>query len=140
MDDQRKETNGGYGDYTQPIARTGEPQYACVMRERSGIDAGMLDFGLRDLTHMGDGGQSAVNTIYALYLAACDQTGLTSTRPQLPAADGVDAPDWCDAKFAWEALDAICTDPDLCSKDLMKARDAAGRVYVAIASRQGVEP
>lgn len=72
--------NGGHGDYTQPIARTGESQYACVMRNRSGESAGEIDFGLRDLTHLGDGGQAAVNTIHALYRAACRQTGLRCDR------------------------------------------------------------
>lgn len=72
------------GGYTLPIARSGEPQYACVMRDRSGIDAGMLNFGLRDLTHLGDEGQSAVDTIYALYRAACNQTGLRAQNDRSP--------------------------------------------------------
>lgn len=76
--------NGGHGDYTLPIARTGEAQYACIVRNRSGESAGEIDFGLRDLTHLGDGGQSAVNTIYALYQAACRQTGLRCDQDPTP--------------------------------------------------------
>lgn len=70
------------GDYTLPMARTGEPQYAIIVRNRSGIDAGLIDYGLRDLTHLGDGGQSAVDAIFGLYRAACRQTGLTATHTQ----------------------------------------------------------
>lgn len=82
MADDTKNTAIAYHDYTQPIARTGEQQYACIMRERSGIDAGNIDYGLRDLTHMGDGGQTAVNVIFSLYEAACDQTGLRAEKDQ----------------------------------------------------------
>lgn len=84
MTDNTRTTIADPGDYTQPIARSGEAQYACVMRERSGISAGEIDFGLRDLTHMGDGGQDAVNTIYALYQAACRQTGLRARQDTQP--------------------------------------------------------
>lgn len=86
MADDTKNTTIAYHDYTKPIARTGEQQYACIMRERSGIDAGNIDYGLRDITHMGDGGQTAVNVIFSLYEAACDQTGLRAEKDQARAA------------------------------------------------------
>lgn len=64
------------GDYLRPIAREGEAQFACIMRNRSGIDSGCIDFGLRSVTHLSHPEQQEVCDIaYALYQAICDQTG-----------------------------------------------------------------
>ena len=61
-------------DYTLPIARTGEQQFACVLRNRSGMDAGEIDFGLRDCTILSDAEQQdMVDTTFALYEAVCHQ-------------------------------------------------------------------
>jgi hypothetical protein len=62
-------------DYMTPIARSGEQQFACILRNRSGFDAGNIDFGLR---HLGDlpasEQQDVCDIAYALYRAVCDQT------------------------------------------------------------------
>lgn len=66
-------------DYTLPIARPGEQQFACIMRNRSGFDAGEIDFGLRDLAYLSPGEQRDITeTAYALYRIVCKQTGLKS--------------------------------------------------------------
>lgn len=63
-------------DFSGPIARSGEQQFACILRNRSGFDAGNIDFGLRDLSSLVDAEQQdACDTAYALYRAICDQTG-----------------------------------------------------------------
>jgi hypothetical protein len=62
-------------DYTRRIARTGEPEYACIMRNRSGIDAGNIDFGLRDLQHLSEADkQDICDTALVLYESICRQT------------------------------------------------------------------
>lgn len=56
------------GDYRLPIARGGEQQFACILRNRSGIDAGCIDMAVRDITHLCDAEQQdVVNTAYLIY-------------------------------------------------------------------------
>lgn len=70
-----------YGDYKQPIARTGEDQFACIVRNRSGIDAGRIDMGARSIEHLSAyDQQDAVNSAYSVYEKWRDETGLTATR------------------------------------------------------------
>ena len=61
-------------DYTLPISRAGEQQFACVLRNRSGMGAGEIDFGLRDCTSLcEEEQQDLVDTVFALYEAVCHQ-------------------------------------------------------------------
>lgn len=70
-------------DYTYPIARSGEPQYAAIMRQRSGMDAGSIDMGVRDVTHLCDGDQQdVVDSAFAIYETVCGQTGKKARRDQ----------------------------------------------------------
>lgn len=63
-------------DYTQPIARSGEQQFACILRNRSGHDAGCIDYGLRDCTILCEAEQQEVcDTAFALYQSICAQVG-----------------------------------------------------------------
>lgn len=62
-------------DYTLPIAREGEQQFACILRNRSGQSAGEIDMGVRDVTILCDAEQQdVVDTAYAIYETVCDQT------------------------------------------------------------------
>ena len=62
--------------FLRPIAREDEQQFAAVLRNRSGIDAGQIDFGLRDCTSLSEAEQQdLVDTCYALYAAASGQLG-----------------------------------------------------------------
>jgi hypothetical protein len=62
-------------DYTRPIARQGEQQFACIMRNRSGESAGRIDAGVRDVTILCDAEQQdVVDCAYAIYEMVCDQT------------------------------------------------------------------
>lgn len=68
-------------DYTLPIARAGEQQFACIMRERSGESAGCIDMGVRDSTILCDAEQQEiVDTAFAVYECFCDQTGKFAAR------------------------------------------------------------
>lgn len=68
-------------DYTLPIARTGEQQFAAIIRQRSGMDAGCIDMGVRDITWLCDADQQdAVNSAFAIYETLCDQTGKKAVR------------------------------------------------------------
>ena len=70
-------------DYTRPIARDGEHQFACILRNRSGQDAGAIDMAVRDVTHLLDSEQQdVVDVAYAVYESLCDQTGKTAKRAQ----------------------------------------------------------
>ena len=63
-------------DYTKPIAKEGEQQFAAIIRNRSGMDAGCIDMGIRDISHLSNRDkQEAVNSAYAVYEAFCRQTG-----------------------------------------------------------------
>jgi hypothetical protein len=73
-------------DYTIPIARTGEQQFACIMRNRSGESAGCIDFGVRDVTILCDAEQQdVVDTAFAVYEVVCDQTKKTAANDRLLA-------------------------------------------------------
>lgn len=82
-------------DYTKPIARSGEQQFACLLRNRSGHDAGCIDFGLRNCTFLGDTEQQDMcDTAFALYQSICDQLGKRalndkSVLPEKPAGSVV---------------------------------------------------
>jgi len=68
------------GDYTFPMARSGEEQFGIIKRQRSGISSGEIDFGARDITHLSKGEQQeAINMAYCLYLSLSGQTGLKQT-------------------------------------------------------------
>lgn len=74
-------------DYTLPIARTGEQQFAAIVRNRSGESAGEIDMGVRDVTFLHPSEQQdVVNTAYAIYDNLCRQTGLKET---YKTADGL---------------------------------------------------
>ncbi len=68
-----------------PIARTGEPIYASIVRNRSGVDSGEIDYGCRvfDIEELsGSDKQSICDTAYALYRSICQCTGKrTSIQP-----------------------------------------------------------
>jgi len=65
-------------NYLRPIAREGEQQFACILRNRSGMDAGCIDYGLRNVSHLCEGDkQDIVDTAYVLYQSICEQTGKT---------------------------------------------------------------
>lgn len=70
-------------DYTRPIARSGEQQFACIMRQRSGESSGRIDMGVRDVTPFPDDDQQdAVDSAYAIYETLCDQTGKRAKRDE----------------------------------------------------------
>ena len=62
-------------DYTLPIAREGEQQFAVILRNRSGESAGRIDMGVRDVTMLSDAEQQdVVDSAFAIYEGVCDQT------------------------------------------------------------------
>jgi hypothetical protein len=68
-------------DYTLPIARTGEEQFAAVVRNRSGACAGDIDGATRDIRHLSKVDQrDAVESAYAIYETFCRQTSLRARR------------------------------------------------------------
>jgi hypothetical protein len=68
-------------DYTLPIARTGEQQFGCILRQRSGVSAGEIDFALRDCTVLSDADQQdACDCAYMMYESICRQTGKQSSK------------------------------------------------------------
>ena len=70
-----------------PIARSGEPTYASIVRNRSGIDSGEIDFGLRTsaVKELSDGDkQEIANTAFALYESIKTATGKTAVRDVAP--------------------------------------------------------
>jgi hypothetical protein len=82
-------------DYREPIARHDEQQFACILRNRSGVDAGRIDFSLRDCTALSDVEQQDMcYTAFALYEAICAQVGKRAVKvpefdrlPQVPGQD-----------------------------------------------------
>jgi len=60
------------------IARSGEPIYASIMRNRSGIDSGCIDYGCR-VCAIGDlddaDKQDIADTAFALYESVCRAAG-----------------------------------------------------------------
>lgn len=76
------------GGYTAPIARKGEQQFACIMRNRSGISSGDIDFGARFIDHLSDADQqSAVNMAYCVYEKWCRETGKRAPRDKSEALE-----------------------------------------------------
>lgn len=68
-------------DYTLPIARTGEQQFACILRNRSGVSAGEIDFGARFIDELSEREQqAAIESVYSVYLKWCRETGKKSHR------------------------------------------------------------
>jgi hypothetical protein len=66
-------------DFTQPIARSGEQQFGAIVRNRSGIDAGSVDFSARMIGELCEGDQQdCVEMAYCLYESFCNQTGKRS--------------------------------------------------------------
>jgi len=81
MDHTKMKAVEGPGDYSLPIARTGEAQFACIVRNRSGIDAGLIDFGMRSIDHLCDADQqAAINSVFAVYEEWCRNTGKKALR------------------------------------------------------------
>ena len=61
----------------KPIARAGEPIYACIVRNRSGESSGEIDFGVRvfEIDKLCDGDKRVMrNVARALYKTICDHT------------------------------------------------------------------
>jgi hypothetical protein len=74
----------------EPIARGGEPIYASIVRNRSGIDSGCIDYGCRVIAieELCDGDkQDIADTAYALYESVCRASGKKAVRDLLPNAD-----------------------------------------------------
>ena len=68
-------------DYTLPIAREGEQQFAAIVRNRSGESAGRVDMGVRDVTILCDAEQQdIVDCAFAIYETVCDQTAKKARR------------------------------------------------------------
>ncbi len=69
-------------DPTKPIARGGEPIYASIIRNQSGVDSGNIDFGARvfAIEKLSDTDQQDICDIaYALYLTICRYTEKKAT-------------------------------------------------------------
>ena len=67
--------------YDLPIARPGEQQFACILRNRSGFSAGEIDFGARFINKLSDSEQQdAIESAYSVYLKWCDECGKRSMR------------------------------------------------------------
>ena len=67
----------------EPIARGGEPIYASIVRNRSGMDSGCIDYGCRvtAVEELCDGDkQDIANTAYALYESVCRASGKRAKR------------------------------------------------------------
>ena len=78
----------------EPIARGGESIYASIVRNRSGIDSGCIDYGLRifEVQKLREGDkQDIANTAFALYESICRAAGkhaeLDNVRTQLAEKD-----------------------------------------------------
>lgn len=84
--DLTKQSNSGVTkenapDYTHPIARSGEQQFACILRNRSGSSSGDIDYGARFIDDLSDGDQQdAVNAVYSVYEKWCRETGKKAAR------------------------------------------------------------
>jgi len=67
--------------YTNPIARSGEQQFACIMRNRSGVSSGEIDFGARFVDELSEvDQQDAIEAAYSVYLKWCRECGKKSKR------------------------------------------------------------
>lgn len=118
--------------YLEPIARSGEEQFACVLRNRSGMDSGCIDFGARSITHLSEPEQQeAVEMAYSIYSKWRDETGKKSTREGAPAIPLEPTPAMIEAGaqrlVRWEDG---CVWPDSWSKmDVRASRNDAERVW-----------
>ena len=68
---------------TEPIARGGESIYASIVRNRSGIDSGCIDFGLRTFVveKLSEGDkQDIADAAFALYESICRATSRCAER------------------------------------------------------------
>lgn len=82
---EEKKSEPAKPDYTSPIARTGEQQFACVLRNRSGVSSGDIDFGARFIDSLCPGDQQdAIEAAYSIYQKWCAETGRRSRRDSLP--------------------------------------------------------
>jgi len=80
-----KPENNPMEGYIHPIARTREQQFACILRNRSGVSAGEIDFGARFITPLSDGDQqAAIEAVYSVYLKWCSETGKKSKQDKAP--------------------------------------------------------
>lgn len=74
-------------DYTTPIARTGEQQFACILRNRSGISSGEIDFGARSINELSEGDQQdAIDSLLCVYRKWCNETSKKGSPHLLPTA------------------------------------------------------
>ena len=79
--DAQQEDKNSMEGYLSPIAKAGEQQFACILRNRSGISSGEIDFGARFINVLSDGDQQdAIESVYSVYLKWCDETGKKSRR------------------------------------------------------------
>lgn len=63
-------------DFLQPIAREGEQQFCCILRNRSGESAGRIDYGLCEIDSLSQADQQdAVNSIYFAYRSWAESLG-----------------------------------------------------------------
>ena len=122
-------------DYTTPIARAGEQQFACILRNRSGIDSGRIDFGARFIDELCETDQrDAVNMAYAVYAKWRDETGFRANRDPAPAPTTADAGvteamvETFEAKF----LECARTRPDSTLRD-----DIRAALVAALGARKG---
>ena len=70
-------------DLAKPIARPGESIYASIVRNRSGIDAGKIDFGVRvlEIEKLCDADKIEIRNIArALYQTICDHAEIKQSR------------------------------------------------------------
>jgi len=66
----------------EKIARDGEPIYASIIRNRSGIDAGDIDYCIRvsEISKLSKRDrQMIVNVAYEMYESICNATGTEAT-------------------------------------------------------------
>ena len=111
------------GDYTTPIARTGEQQFACIMRNRSGVSSGEIDFGARFIDRLCDGDQqSAVNSAFAIYEKWCRETGKRAPRDKSEALE---------KDFAYHA--------ELCTSQQARIATQQARIQAAIEVYAGMD-
>ena len=67
---------------TLPIARSGELIYATIMRNRSGMDSGQIDMGVRvfDIQELPEWDKQAIcDTAFAMYKTICRNTNKKAT-------------------------------------------------------------
>jgi hypothetical protein len=84
----KPETKAFCPDFLHPIARGGEEQFCCILRNRSGESAGRIDYGLRDISSLSSAEQQdAVSSIYFAYRSWVESTGKVATYSDGSTAD-----------------------------------------------------